>query len=640
MSKKKHKKKPKPSLKNKPYNGEFSNLDSRPHFRHTVSQTYFGPALILFTAVIMAWWSWGKWTDPMIDFGRELYIPWQILGGSTLYKDIAYFNGPLSPYINSLWFFLLGVHMRSLIIANFIILALITLFLYKLLKNADSKIGATIGCLVLIIVFAFPRYDFVGNYNFITPYSHEMTHGLLLSLLGLYVLSRYQLQKKSWMVFLSGLFLGLVFLTKTEFALAGGIAIFSGFIITFWSQKEPYKQILLKISLLLSGAFIPPIISFLLLSIHMPLHLAFLGTLGSWPGTFNSELRNSFFYKQIMGTYDLGLSVKIVCISFISSILIFLPTAILSAANAQRKKRDLIIGIAVGTGMVTMSILMIHSMIKIGSNMIRPLPVLLIVLITIEGIHIFKNNQNNQYDQRILRFTLSLFSLVLLTKILLRVEPNQYGFALAMPGTVILISVLVDRIPAFLNIKGRAGEIFRFFSLSIIIIFAGLHVFVSGFWLNKSTVQITTENATFYTDIRGYPIREAIEEIKKHSSVDDTLAVLPEGVMLNFLTQRKNPTPYINFMPPEFILFGESNMLNAFHATPPDYIVLTNKPLEEYGFQEAGIDIGVELYQWIENNYALVKKIAPEYESNLPFTRIHLFRRMDPIGSNLSQKSQ
>jgi len=29
-----------------------------------------------------------------------------------------------------------------------------------------------------------------------------------------------------------------------------------------------------------------------------------------------------------------------------------------------------------------------------------------------------------------------------------------------------------------------------------------------------------------------------------------------------------------------------------------------------------------------DSDYALVRKIDPEYESNLPFTRIHLFRRM------------
>ena len=36
----------------------------------------------------------------MIDFGRELYVPWQLNEGKALYRDIAYFHGPFSPYLN------------------------------------------------------------------------------------------------------------------------------------------------------------------------------------------------------------------------------------------------------------------------------------------------------------------------------------------------------------------------------------------------------------------------------------------------------------------------------------------------------------------------------------------------------------
>jgi hypothetical protein len=149
----------------------------------------------------------------------------------------------------------------------------------------------------------------------------------------------------------------------------------------------------------------------------------------------------------------------------------------------------------------------------------------------------------------------------------------------------------------------------------------------SGFWYHKTNVEIKTNTARFYADFRGEILQNIIQEIETKTSSHDTLAVLPEGVMLNFLTQRENPTPYINFMPPEFTLFGESNMLNAFKTNQPDYIVLTNKSLKEYGFQELGIDIGVDLYQWVENNYDLMKDIEPEVKSDLPFTHMRLLRR-------------
>ena len=62
---------------------------------------------------LLTWWSWRKWSDPIIDVGRELYVPWQITQGRVLYRDIASLFGPLSPYVNALWFTLFGVSLRT-----------------------------------------------------------------------------------------------------------------------------------------------------------------------------------------------------------------------------------------------------------------------------------------------------------------------------------------------------------------------------------------------------------------------------------------------------------------------------------------------------------------------------------------------
>jgi hypothetical protein len=48
---------------------------------------------------IMLHISWGKWGDFIVDYGREMYIPWQLSEGKILYRDI-YVNqyGPFAPY--------------------------------------------------------------------------------------------------------------------------------------------------------------------------------------------------------------------------------------------------------------------------------------------------------------------------------------------------------------------------------------------------------------------------------------------------------------------------------------------------------------------------------------------------------------
>src|SRR3989304_1843952 len=92
---------------------------------------WIGPVLVAAAFVAMAAVTWMKLCDPIVDFGRELYIPWRITEGDGLYRDIAYFNGPLSPYVNALWFMLFGVSLRTLVIANLCILAATLWLVYR-----------------------------------------------------------------------------------------------------------------------------------------------------------------------------------------------------------------------------------------------------------------------------------------------------------------------------------------------------------------------------------------------------------------------------------------------------------------------------------------------------------------------------
>src|SRR5580700_4488478 len=58
---------------------------------------------------------WRKWPDPMIDFGRELYLPWRLAHGAVLYRDVDDFFGPLSQYFNSVLFRLFAPGMMVLV---------------------------------------------------------------------------------------------------------------------------------------------------------------------------------------------------------------------------------------------------------------------------------------------------------------------------------------------------------------------------------------------------------------------------------------------------------------------------------------------------------------------------------------------
>src|SRR5207244_4268197 len=91
------------------------------------------PFLLISVAFVgMLTWTWLRWPDPIVDFGRELYLPWQVSQGKQLYRDLAHFNGPLSVYFNALAFLVLGVSLRTIVVVNILVAAGVVALIWRL----------------------------------------------------------------------------------------------------------------------------------------------------------------------------------------------------------------------------------------------------------------------------------------------------------------------------------------------------------------------------------------------------------------------------------------------------------------------------------------------------------------------------
>ena len=119
----------------------------------------------------MASWTWNTWPDVLIDFGRELYIPWRLAQGEVLYRGIANINGPLSQYFNALCFRVFGASLRTLELCNLALLAMfLGLLSSSLMRQIARRWVATAACLVFVLLFAFGQHLRVGNFNYVCPY--------------------------------------------------------------------------------------------------------------------------------------------------------------------------------------------------------------------------------------------------------------------------------------------------------------------------------------------------------------------------------------------------------------------------------------------------------------------------------------
>jgi len=270
-------------------------------------------ALILAAAAAGVAWSWRTWPDPTIDFGRELYVPWRLSQGEVLFRDIVSFNGPLSPYLIAGWFSLAGASLLSLVGLNLVVLGGTLILLYGMLARVASRGAAVLACLSFLALFAFGQLgpsDMLplGNYNWIAPYSHELTHGIALSLLSLYALFRFASSGRRVWVAGSGLALGLVFLTKAEVFAAALGASAVGLAASLWLARSRLDRSLAVLGLWTAGALLPALISTALLAAAMPFGDALRGTLGTWPHLLDSTHVDLPYFRWGMGTDDLPAS--------------------------------------------------------------------------------------------------------------------------------------------------------------------------------------------------------------------------------------------------------------------------------------------------------------------------------------------
>jgi hypothetical protein len=559
-------------------------------------------------AVMLAW-TWRTWPDVLIDFGRELYVPWRLVHGAALYRDLAYFNGPLSPTLNALWFWLLGSSLRTLEVCNLVLLVCLLLLMQRLLLVISDRLAATIAGLVFLLLFAFAQYVGIGNYNYICPYSHELTHGLLLSLAALYALYRFQQNPSRTWVAALGLTLGLALLTKPEVFAAAGGALAIGLALTLYKSNIRGARLWHLMVVLLASFVTPPCVSFLLLLRSNSPAAALWGTLGGWQWVFNREIVALQFYRRILGTDDAPghlLTMIGYAVPLAMAVLAMMGGALLLRRAGRYRLAGACGMAAVGTALL----LLFQSDIQ-WQELPAALPVILAIACVLLAVKVLRLARSDpRGPQAILALTFVLFSLLLLAKMALNVHLYHYGFALAMPGTMIVVVALLAWLPRWLQRRGAAGFAFRITALTALGVFAYFHLAQMSLMLERKTVWVGSGPDRFRADLRAKLVAPALELLERRIGPDQTLAVLPEGVMLNFLARRTNPTPFSAFLPVELIMFGEPRIVQAFERSPPDFVALVHADTSEYGYRFFGQDYGRQLRAWIDAHYRPVKLLG------------------------------
>jgi hypothetical protein len=91
-----------------------------------------------------------------------------------------------------------------------------------------------------------------------------------------------------------------------------------------------------------------------------------------------------------------------------------------------------------------------------------------------------------------------------------------------------------------------------------------------------------------------------------------TLLVLPEGQMLNYLSRKPSPLPQVFYFSWFTSNGREDAIVSALHRRPPDWIAIVSRDLREYGIQRYGErpGSGRQILTWVAKNYEVAGSVG------------------------------
>jgi hypothetical protein len=109
----------------------------------------------------------------------------------------------------------------------------------------------------------------------------------------------------------------------------------------------------------------------------------------------------------------------------------------------------------------------------------------------------------------------------------------------------------------------------------------------------------------------GAIVRTVVEFLGQQQG-DQTLLVLPEGLMINYLTRLRSP-----LAPPMYFFVctehgKEALLVDELQRQPPDFVVIISRDLREYGINRYGEapGRGQLLLRWVSTNYRVIKAVG------------------------------
>ena len=559
-----------------------------------------GIAALLLAVLAALKISWLKWSDPLIDFGRELYLPWRIGEGAVLYRDMDANYGPLSHYFNALIFRIAGPGLMHLVAVNLAIYGAILALVYCEVRAGWGRLAAFVCSLFFIVAFSFSQFVRVGNYNFATPYAHETTHGFLLVLALVALWASWLRRPAAWKAAAAGIACGLCALLKVEIIFAAAAVTICGIVRAFLARPE-FRRAAPWLPLggvFIAGGLLPPLIATAILwrTGAYSLREAFSWANVGWMGLFiYKNIASDPIQAGFLGTNDATGNLRHLALYGGLS----LAGIAAACALCRLAGRGKTAAIAIGACLVGAAALAAFhiSWTEIGGAF--PAWLCLAVLLA------FRPPAPNSTAANV-RWLLLLAAAAFLARMALNPRIYHYGYYQAALAGIVAVATAFRTLPDRFALRGIGRVIY--------LVALGVFLAVGVGSLEKKSARIFScktqpvgEGADRFYGFAPQlePTAHLLEEARKTLAAKSdcrSLFVLPEGIMLNYLLRKPSPTHVYMFNP--YWLNWRESVVKDLARNPPDYAVVISRDLREYGVGRFGEnpEHGATLVSWLNRN--------------------------------------
>lgn len=556
--------------------------------------------------------SWFKWGSLVIDTGRELYVPLRILSGKILYKDIMYIYGPFSPHFNALLCLIFGIHLRSFVISGVLTTLVMCVLIYKISRIFLNVIFSTLSLLTFLFVFAFGNLYEAGIFNFILPYSYPSIHSVTFAILALFFYYRAITKGKRIYSYLCGFSVMLSLLARIEVGIVLVVSMLLGIFLDF---RKAFKK---RCTTAIVYCFLPLFVAGLIynsftVATKNKAYKNFQIMISAFLENLN--MSNSF-QAELSGTSDLPNNIKWIFLTALYYFAIIFIFFIVGKVSLQSKRFFLI----KKKGVVVILTLIITAVAILFQRKFFPYylqyrctPFICILVFIIAYRRYLMGVEMQKF---LFLAVFSIFSFLLLTRMLFNVWAGHYGFYLLVAGMVCYYIFFLKIAPEIFIAQREMQRYYKFTFIILSIAFIMSHATISFFMYKIRTMGIVSPRGTMFVRPAYFRCKELLRYIRDKTESSASLIVFPEGASLNFFSCRDNPMYCLYFLPTDSYRPNyEKNFIKDLEDKAIKYAVIVNRSTSEYGAARFGIDYAQDIMRYLAEDYVIKRQFGP-----MPFT--------------------